>query len=254
MKDIPSLVNAFDYQTADKRIEVLRLIDGTGSISRAARTAGISYKAAWQAIDTLSNLTGVALVERNVGGAGGGGARLTGAGKRLLEIALLRERERKRFFDELTRREGYQAGTSVPHLGIRTSMRNYLPCQVQSLEQTGNIVRVIMRLRDGVLLTARITLASAELLALKPGLPVIALCKAMAVKVSREPVSSVSPGANLLSGTVTRVAEGGDENELSVELEGRLQLVGFAPASQAIREQEQVTALVDESAVVVALP
>lgn len=45
----------------------------------------ISYKAAWQAIETLGNLTGTPLVEKAVGGSGGvGGAQLTPAGHRVL--------------------------------------------------------------------------------------------------------------------------------------------------------------------------
>ena len=47
----------------------------------------MSYKAAWQAIDTLSNLAGVPVVQKSVGGAGGGGARLTEAGQELLRAA-----------------------------------------------------------------------------------------------------------------------------------------------------------------------
>lgn len=87
MTDSVSLANAFAHGTTDKRIEVLRQIGQTGSISQAAREAGISYKAAWQAIDTLTNLTGVSLVEKVVGGVGGGGAKLTDEGERLLQIA-----------------------------------------------------------------------------------------------------------------------------------------------------------------------
>ena len=48
----------------DKRLDILRRIQDTGSISEAARTAGVSYKAAWQAIETLSNLAGSPLVEK----------------------------------------------------------------------------------------------------------------------------------------------------------------------------------------------
>lgn len=88
MSDSVSLANAFAHGIADKRIEVLRKIAETGSISQAAREAGISYKAAWQAIDTLTNLTGVSLVEKSVGGIGGGGAKLTGR-----RIASARDRQ-----------------------------------------------------------------------------------------------------------------------------------------------------------------
>ncbi|MBT9549932.1 MAG: LysR family transcriptional regulator [Hydrogenophaga sp.] len=64
---------ALGHTPSDKRLEVLRRVAETGSISLAARDAGISHKAAWQAIDTLSNLSGQTLVERTVGG----GARTT---------------------------------------------------------------------------------------------------------------------------------------------------------------------------------
>ena len=79
-----SVSQALGYDMADRRIAILRGIAQSGSISQAARDVGVSYKAAWQAIDTLTNLAGVPLVERSVGGAGGGGARLTPAGERLL--------------------------------------------------------------------------------------------------------------------------------------------------------------------------
>jgi molybdate transport system regulatory protein len=68
------LPDALGHAITDKRLLILRSLANAGSISQAAREAGVSYKAAWQAIDTLSNLSGVALVEKVVGGAGGGGA------------------------------------------------------------------------------------------------------------------------------------------------------------------------------------
>lgn len=253
MKESIFLANAFGHPVADKRIEVLRLIEGTGSISQAAREAGISYKAAWQAIDTLSNLTGVTLVEKNVGGVGGGGAQLTGAGKRLLEIAALLERKRNLLLEELAQQDTGVVDGGLSHLGIQTSMRNHLPCHVKSLKLTGPIVRVVLELRDGSMLVARITRTSAELLALKPGLPVIALCKATAVKIDRENARPDAANFNLIHGVVCRTSKGEDEDEVSIELDSGLQLVGFAPSVLKIKEAEQVFAQVDESTVVVAL-
>lgn len=51
-------------QLVDKRINILRRIHETGSISEAARLSNVSYKAAWQALETLTNLAGVPLVEK----------------------------------------------------------------------------------------------------------------------------------------------------------------------------------------------
>ncbi|MFT4193756.1 winged helix-turn-helix domain-containing protein, partial [Ottowia sp.] len=83
----PLSAASLGYGQADKRILVLQLVGAHGSISQAARVAGISYKAAWQAIHTLTNLAGEALVDSSVGGQGGGGAHLTPAGERLLAAA-----------------------------------------------------------------------------------------------------------------------------------------------------------------------
>src|SRR5207344_1220148 len=66
------------------RIELLKAIETTGSITQAAKAVGMSYKGAWDAVDTMNNLAGSPLVERSVGGRGGGGTRLTERGTQLV--------------------------------------------------------------------------------------------------------------------------------------------------------------------------
>ena len=65
-----NLAGVLGQHSTDKRIDILRRIGAGGSISEAARQAGVSYKAAWQAIETLSNLAGTPLVMKAVGGSG----------------------------------------------------------------------------------------------------------------------------------------------------------------------------------------
>ena len=63
------------------------LLAGIGthrSIAAAAREIGMTYKAAWDAVETMNNLAGAPLVERSVGGRGGGGAMLTARGRKLV--------------------------------------------------------------------------------------------------------------------------------------------------------------------------
>ena len=162
-------INALSHTSADKRIDILRLIAQSGSISQAGREAGVSYKAAWQAIDTLTNLAGVTLVERVVGGAGGGGARITPAGLLLLTAADQMDQARSQVLARLQQGGDLQEANLSPalmQLSIRTSMRNQLPCKVQALDAQGQIVRVRLQLAPGVGLVSRITKESAELLAL----------------------------------------------------------------------------------------
>ncbi|MBC7202769.1 MAG: LysR family transcriptional regulator, partial [Pusillimonas sp.] len=169
---------ALGHEVTDKRIDVLRRIDTVGSISEAARDAGISYKAAWQAIETLGNLAGTPLVEKAVGGAGGGGARLTAAGRQVLEAF--------GYFAKVRQAVMQQALATGPMaiLGLRTSMRNQWVCTIQKLDSDEHGQRVTLALSDGTLIRSVLTLESAQLLGLKPGLEVLALCKATAVSIS----------------------------------------------------------------------
>src|SRR5688572_15356475 len=66
-------------------MELLSALRGETSIAAAARSVGMTYKAAWDAIDAMNNLADAPLVARVVGGKGGGGTRLTADGERLVE-------------------------------------------------------------------------------------------------------------------------------------------------------------------------
>ncbi len=56
---------------ASDRITLLEKIREFGSITKAAKAVGISYKTAWEIIDTINNLADKPLVVRMTGGRGG---------------------------------------------------------------------------------------------------------------------------------------------------------------------------------------
>ena len=244
------LSQALGHEAADKRIDILRRIGEAGSISEAARGAGVSYKAAWQALETLSNLAGQPLVEKAVGGSGGGGAQLSAAGQRLLEAADALSKARSAVLAGLESRSGI-APQGLLGLGLRTSMRNQLPCTVEAVEPTKNGVRVALHLADGALIHSRITVESAELLGLRPGLPVLALCKATAVTIARS--MDERDGLNLLQGQVARAATSTGDREVSIALPSGPQLVGFAAPASRMKPGQAATAALEESAVVIAV-
>lgn len=242
------LAGALVHAVADKRVEILRGVGALGSISQAARDAGVSYKAAWQALDTLSNLAGAPLVERAVGGAGGGGARLTPAGLQVLQAADEVARAREAVLDRLAQRSGLPA--TVAGLGLRTSMRNHLPSRISALKRSGGAFDVTMDLPGGGTLVSRITRESVQLLQLAKGQEVLALCKATAVDVR----ALADPArVNVLAGTVSRATRAGAAGEVALSLAGGAQIVGFAPAGQALRRGAAAYAHMDPSAVVIAL-
>lgn len=241
---------------ADKRIDILRQIGQGGSISQAARAVGVSYKAAWQALDTLTNLAGVPLVDRAVGGSGGGGAVLTEAGHALLAAADAMAQARDAVLARLAMEPG--AGQAAARLAVRTSMRNQWPCTVRALSREGQIVRVHLQGADAaaqaLALTARITSESAELLALRPGLPVLALCKATAVRVLPGGAGDgATEAANRWPGRATRVSRGALGDEVAAQLDAGVQMVGFTPGASGLRERGRVVLEAPESAIVLAM-
>ena len=273
-----SLSDALGHALSDKRIDILRQIGEGGSISQAARAVGVSYKAAWQAVDTLTNLAGTPLVQRAVGGAGGGGAVLTDAGQQLLAAADAMAQARGAVLSRW--QADPHAGPAVARLAVRTSMRNQWPCVVQGVQVHGQIVLVHLGLAlavaggvaserpesdrgDGAeFLAARITRESAELLGLQPGLAVQALCKATAVRVERAAPGTSMPQAPAstyrLPAKAVRVVRGALGDEVAAELmlgtrATGVQMVGFAAPGSGLRAGSRVALVVEDTAVVLAL-
>ena len=76
--------------------ELLARIVETGSIAAAGRAMGMSYKRAWALVEEMNAVFRAPLVVSARGGAGGGGASLTDAGREVLaayQAILIRTRE-----------------------------------------------------------------------------------------------------------------------------------------------------------------
>ncbi len=66
------------------KAELLERIGAEGSISAAGRSMGMSYKRAWMLVEAMNTAFRTPLVESARGGAKGGGAVLTDAGRAVL--------------------------------------------------------------------------------------------------------------------------------------------------------------------------
>ena len=67
------------------RAELLQLIDQTGSISKAAKSMGMSYKKAWAMVTEMNEHGKSAYVITKPGGEKGGGAEVTPVGKAVIK-------------------------------------------------------------------------------------------------------------------------------------------------------------------------
>ena len=75
------------------KVDLLESIGREGSISQAARERHLSYRRAWNMVDTMNQCFKKPLIKSVTGGKGGGGAALTPLGKQV--IAIYRDMEKK---------------------------------------------------------------------------------------------------------------------------------------------------------------
>lgn len=211
----------------ESRIRLLEAIEQQGSITRAASLVPLSYKAAWDALDAMNNLSPQPLVERSAGGRQGGGTRLTEQGRRLVAMYRAMEREQQDVLDRLgpqlaragagAAQDTRQVQSLLRRLAVRTSARNQFVGNVSSLKKSTLGVELILALDAQTQIVASVTRDSADTLGLRDGSAVLALVKASSVLLATGDGVSTS-ARNCLAGTVSRVAAGPISAEVTLAL------------------------------------
>jgi molybdate transport system regulatory protein len=206
------------------RIALLAAIRDTGSITGAAKAVGMSYKAAWDAIDTMNNLAGEPLVMRAAGGKGGGGTTLTPRAMRLIDTFRAIEHEHRRFLERAgVAIDGFANDWAlIGRMGMKTSARNQLYGKVASIRHGAVNDEVSLTLPGGQIIVSVLTHESTETLGLTEGAAAFALVKASWVMlVVKEDGAPLRLSArNQLRGTVHSVKRGAVNAEVSMTLDG----------------------------------
>jgi molybdate transport system regulatory protein len=68
------------------KIKLLALVSETGSISAAARAMDMSYRRAWLLMGELNEMFDQPVIETAAGGSGGGGAKITAHGEKVIAL------------------------------------------------------------------------------------------------------------------------------------------------------------------------
>lgn len=211
-----------DALLGDRNIALLEKIAEFGSISRAARALGLSYKAAWDAVDAINNLTGEPLLVRTTGGRGGGGTWLTEHGEHVVQAYRMVEIEHRRFLAMAARcMDDFDNWYRIfRRLSMKTSARNQYVGKVVAIEDGPVTSGVAVELSGGDRVYATVTRASRDELGLTAGSEVWVLIKASWVILT-----PVTPGVKLsarnrLCGTVERLATGSVNSDVVIRLKG----------------------------------
>lgn len=202
-------------------LDLLQRIDASGSISAAAQAMGMSYKAAWQAVEAMNNLSEQPLVARQAGGPHGGGTRLTEYGRRVVAAYHGLEQERQRVLARLNQVMGDfdQYYRVIRRFDMQTSARNQFIGRVKSVKKGAVNAEVVLDIGGGDELVAIITNDSVDHLDLGPGIEAYALIKAPWVILTTDDGLRTS-ARNRLCGVVVRCQEGAVNAEVVLELPG----------------------------------
>jgi molybdate transport system regulatory protein len=201
------------------RIALLEAVIEHGSMTKAAKVAGFSYKAAWDAVQAINNLLPRPAFVTRTGGKRGGGAEVTEEGRKL--IAAFHRLEEK-----LARISGAIAAEGLDNfddlllwgLAVKISVRNAFRCTVVRIDEDPVDATVTLRVSAANDICAIITHGAAEDLRLTPGRSVVALVKSSFV-ILAPPEEAISvQGRNKLLGQATRRVDGANNSEIKLDI------------------------------------
>ncbi len=202
------------------RMALLEQIGELGSITKAARAVGISYKTAWDLVNMINNMADKPLVDRLSGGKGGGGTTLTAEGKRILQEFHVIQEEHQKFLNSLTDRLGnadylYQF---LRRISMKVSARNVFSGAVTTITKGAVNAEVILSLKGGAQIAATVTNGAIESLELAVGKDAYAIVKASSVIIGTDLHDTKISARNIMCGTVSKIIEGPVNTEVDIEI------------------------------------
>jgi molybdate transport system regulatory protein len=200
------------------RIKLLEAVVEHGSITKAAKAAGFSYKTAWDAVDAINNLLPSPAFITKAGGRSGGGAHVTEEGRRLIATFHRLEARMSRI-SSLIAQEGFAGHDEFTlwSLGIKISTRNMFQTEVIAVRRWPVDVEVTLKVTAEDIIHAIVTNEAADELGLAPGRKALALIKSSFVWLAVPGVEGQSR-RNSFSGVVRRRVDAERNSEVLLDI------------------------------------
>ncbi|MFA6191430.1 MAG: TOBE domain-containing protein [Sulfurimonas sp.] len=248
------------------RIELLNKIQKTGSIHAAAKEMKMSYKAAWERINSMNNLADEPLITRTIGGKGGGGTVLTPYAHKLIATYYRFNELHRQFIDRFA-----EAGDNPQILArilsrtfLTTSARNQLPSKIGKIEFHGLNTKLSLSISGGGMLTSNITAKSAKNMGLTEGSDMYAIIKSSDITLTKElPVTpqkntsslplTTHDNINILEGVINSVENSEESIEIGFSLNENTTLIALLNKSSnnTFQVGEKAYALISANSIIV---
>lgn len=240
------------------RIELLEAVAVHGSITKAAKAVGLSYKAAWDALNAVNNLLPRPAILGQAGGRRGGGAVVTEDGQALIAAFRLLEARLEMVAEVLVSSDSRIDPLALLwSLGMKTSARNAFHCTVTEVRPGPVNAEVIMRLAGDATLVSVITTESLNDLGIAAGREVMALIKSSFVVLAPGTGPLRISTRNRIPGVVSRREDGPISSEFTLDIGGGKSITAVVTRDSAdemaLQVGEPATALFKASHVIVAV-
>ncbi|HLP68051.1 MAG TPA: TOBE domain-containing protein [Rhizobium sp.] len=251
------------HRAGEDRFNLLAAIDDTGSIAAAAKVVGLSYRAAWDAVNSLNNLFPRPIVIAAAGGRHGGGACVTTEGLRALTVHRLLTASIGEIIANLETTISGDPAVSFPAQSLlwspimKTSARNTYHGIVTDVHHGAINAEVMLKIAEDVTLTVMITEQSVANLNIVPGVEAYALIKASTPILMTETDSMRTSARNRICGAVVSVELGAVNAEVILDIGDGKTLCAIVTDDSAealeIRPGLRLCALVKASQIILAL-
>ncbi len=242
-----------------RRIELLEKIAELGSISKAAKAAGMSYKGAWDAVNSMNNLADKPLTRNKTGGCNGGGTFLTEEGRNLIRMFRMVESEQSKTLHNIEKKANDldRAFNLMRRISMRISAKNVFFGLVSRIQVDNFLAEVCLDLKSGCQISSVITAESVETLGLAVGETAYAVIKASSVMVSSDLGETRLSASNLLHGKVVSLRTDAVMGQIILDIGEGDTLSATITADGAghlgIREGDKACAVIDASNVIIGI-
>jgi len=242
-----------------RRIDLLEKIEEHGSISKASKAAGMSYKGAWDAINSMNNLADKPLTINMTGGRHGGGTVLTEEGRSLVRMFRMVESEQSRTLLKIGKNADdlEHVFSLMRRISMRISAKNVCYGIIREIRTDNLLAEICLELKSGHRIYSIITAESVETLGLVIGESAYAVIKASSVMVSSDVGETRLSAKNLLRGRVVSVRTDAVMGEVILDIGGGDTISATVSAGGAnnlnVREGDEACAIIDASNVIIGI-
>ena len=242
-----------------RAIDLLLAVQSFGSINRAAKEVGLSYKGAWEMLERMNSLSPRPLIESAPGGTQGGGTRLTDTGAAIVRAFASIRIEHEQFIHRINQQYAAEPVLQqwVRALYLKSTARNQWHGWITDIQMDALNARVRAEIRDERPVDVVITRHSLDRLAIQKGDEVVLLIKAPAVTIVDGLEEAGFLGQNVMSGLVSRVHSGPMTSEVTLTLPSGIHVVGTLASELCERWQistgQQAVAVFDPDSVILAV-